>query len=153
VFEGKRRELTAEEQRAMADKGLALILKSYVIKAAGEPYNGLRWQKRVPMKSDNGHLLLVKTGKLYNAAKNSTVTVYRGKKGVLEFQAEVANTPYRRKGNRVTTKDVFLVHQYGTTTCPARPIFVELSPKDKKELDDFVKMFLDNGKRQNHRRE
>jgi phage gpG-like protein len=143
----KYRELTPEEQRAVADKWLALILKSYVMKAAGEPYNGQRWEKRKPSKYDDGHLLLIKTGKLYNAVKNSTVTVYRGKNGVLEFQAEVASTPYRRKGKgkKVTTKDVFLVHQYGTPKCPARPIFVKLSPKDQQELDDFVKGFL-NGK-------
>ena len=140
VFERRNRELTPEEQRAIADKWLALILRSYVLKAAGEPYNGLRWEKRVPTKSDNGHLLLIKTGKLYNAVRNSTVTVYRGKKGVLEFHAEVASKPYR--GNKVTTKDVFLFHQYGTPTCPARPIFVTLSPKDQKELDEFVKGFL-----------
>ena len=138
----KHRELTPEEQRAIADKWLALILRSYVLKAAGEPYNGQRWEKRVPTKSDNGHLLLIKTGKLYNAVKNSTVTVYRGKKGVLEFHAEVASKPYRKKGKSVTTRDVFLVHQYGTPKCPARPIFVALSPKDQKELDDFVKGFL-----------
>ena len=140
----KYRELTPEEQRAVADKWLALILKSYVMKAAGEPYNGQRWEKRVPAKSDDGHLLLIKTGKLYNAVKNSTVTVYQGKKGKVELHAEVASKPYRRQGNgkQVTTKDVFLVHQYGTPTCPARPIFVELSPKDQKELDEFVKGFL-----------
>jgi hypothetical protein len=134
----KYRELTAEEQRAIADKWLALILKSYVMKAAGEPYNGEQWEKRVPSKSDDGHLLLIKTGKLYNAVKNSTVTVYRGKKGVLEFHAEVVSKPYRKKGKRFTTKDVFLVHQYGTPQCPARPIFVKLSPKDQRELDRFV---------------
>ena len=142
------RELTPDEQRAIADKWLALILRSYVLKAAGESYNGQRWEKRVPAKSDDGHLLLIKTGKLYNAVKNSTVVVYRGKKGQMEFHAEVANKPYPRKGNgrRVTTKDVFLAHQYGTPTCPARPIFVELSPQDQQELDDFVKGFL-SGKR------
>jgi hypothetical protein len=142
----KHRELTPEEQRAIADKWLALILRSYVLKAAGEPYNGQRWEKRVPKKSDDGHLLLIKTGKLYNAVKNSTVTVYRGKKGKVELHAEVASTPYQKKGQRYTTRDVFLVHQYGTATCPAKPIFVELSPKDQKELDNFVKEFL-NGKR------
>ena len=138
------RELTPEEQRAIADKWLALILKSYVMKAAGEPYNGQRWEKRVPSKSDDGHLLLIKTGKLYNAVKNSTVTVYRGKKGKVEIHAEVASKPYTRKGKgkTVTTKDVFLVHQYGTPKCPARPIFVKLSPDDQQELDSFVKGFV-----------
>jgi len=146
VFERKSRELTSEGRRAIADKWLALILRSYVLKAAGEPYNGQRWEKRVPTTADNGHLLLIKTGKLYNAVKNSTVTVYRGKKGTLEFHAEVASKPYKRKGKQVTTRDVFLVHQYGTSKCPARPIFVTLSPKDKKELDNFVKNFLNDGK-------
>jgi len=139
------RELTPAEQRAIADKWLALILKSYILKAAGEPYNGQRWQKRVPSKNDDEHLLLIKTGKLYNAVKNSTVIVYQGKKGKVEFHAEVASNPYKPdmgKGKRVTTKDVFLVHQYGTPKCPARPIFVKLSPEDQKELDDFVKRFL-----------
>jgi len=140
----KYRELTPGEQRAIADKWLALILKSYVMKAAGESYNGQRWEKRAPSKSDDGHLLLIKTGKLYNAVKNSTVTVYRGKKGQVEFHAEVASKPYKRKSNgkQVTTKDVFLVHQYGTPKCPARPIFVKLAPQDQQELDDFVKGFL-----------
>jgi phage gpG-like protein len=144
----KYRELTPEEQRAVADKWLAFILKSYVMKAAGESYNGQRWEKRAPSKSDDGHLLLIKTGKLYNAVKNSTVAVYRGKKGQVEFHAEVASKPYSRKGKgkRVTTKDVFLVHQYGTSKCPARPIFVKLSPQDQQELDDFVKVFLKDGK-------
>jgi len=145
-------ELTPEEQRAVADKWLALILKSYILKAAGEPYNGQRWKPRVPDPKDDGHLLLIKTGKLYNAVKNSTVTVHRGKKGVLEFHAEVAGTPYREKGRkkpRVTTRDVFVFHQYGTPKMPARPIFVKLSPQDQKELDDFVKGFLDE-RRQDH---
>ena len=37
-------------------------------------------------------------------------------KGKVELHAEVASKPYRRQGNgkQVTTKDVFLVHQYGT---------------------------------------
>ena len=144
-------ELTPEEQRAVADKWLAIMLKSYVLRAAGEPYNGQRWKKRVPDPNDNEHLLLIKTGKLYNAVKNSTVTVYRGKNGVLEFHAEVASEPYREKGrkNRVTTRDVFVFHQYGTSKMPARPIFVKLSPKDQKELDGFVKGFLD-GQRKDH---
>ena len=139
------RELTPEEQRAVADKWIALILKSYILKAAGESYNGQKWKQRVPNKHDDGHLLLIKTGKLYNAVKNSTVTVHRGKNGVLEFHAEVASTPYREKGRkkRVTTRDVFVFHQYGTKKCPARPIFVKLSPDDQKELDKFVKGFLE----------
>jgi phage gpG-like protein len=145
VFGRKYRGLTAEEQRAIADKWLALILRSYVLRAAGEPYGGERWEKRVPSKSDDGHLLLIKTGKLYNAVRNSTVTIYRGKNGILEFHAEVASKPYRKKGKQVTTRDVFLVHQYGTPKCPARPIFVTLSPKDQKELDEFVKSFLNKG--------
>ena len=140
----QRQELTPEERREVADKWLALILKSYILKAAGESYNGQRWKKRVPDPNDDGHLLLIKTGKLYNAVKNSTVTVYRGKKGVLEFHAEVASEFYPEKGRqkRVTTRDVFVFHQYGTPKMPARPIFVKLSPKDQKELDDFVKGFL-----------
>jgi len=139
------RELTPEEQRAVADKWLALILKSYILKAAGEPYNGQRWNPRVPDPEDDGHLLLIKSGKLYNAVKNSTVTVHQGKNGVLEFHAEVASAPYRQKGRkkRVTTRDVFVYHQYGTPKMPARPIFVKLSRKDQKELDDLVKSFLD----------
>ena len=137
-------ELTTEEQRAVADKWLAIMLKSYVLRAAGEPYNGQRWKKRVPDPNDDEHLLLIKTGKLYNAVKNSTVTVYQGKNGVLEFHAEVASEPYKEKGRkkRVTTRDVFVFHQYGTPKMPARPIFVKLSPKDQKELDEFVKEFL-----------
>jgi phage gpG-like protein len=140
----KYRELTPEEQRAVADKWLAFILQSYILKAAGESYNGQRWQKRKPNIHDDGHLLLIQTGKLYNAVKNSTVTVLQGKNGVLEFHAEVASTPYRdkRKEKKLTTRDVFVFHQYGTPKCPARPIFVKLSPKDQKELDDFVKGFL-----------
>lgn len=140
----KYRELTPEEQRAAADKWLALILKSYILKAAGESYNGQQWEKRKPNKHDDEHLLLIQTGKLYNAVKNSTVTVHQGKNGVLEFHAEVASRPYRdkRKGKKITTRDVFVFHQYGTSKCPARPIFVKLSPKDQKELDDFVKGFL-----------
>lgn len=148
VFGGKsfHRELTPVEQRAVADKWLALMLKNYVLHAAGESYNGQRWKSRKKTKNDDGHLLLIKTGRLYNAVKNSTVTVYRGKKGALEFHAEVEDKPYPKKGNkgkRVTTKTVFLCHQYGTPKCPARPIFVKLSPKDRKELDDFVKNFSD----------
>jgi len=142
------RELTPEEQRAVADKWLALILKSYILKAAGEPYNGQQWKQRVPNKDDDGHLLLIQTGKLYNAVKNSTVTVHQGKNGVLEFHAEVAGIPYREEGRkkRVTTRDVFVFHQYGTPKMPARPIFVKLSPKDQKELDEFVKGFLEKEK-------
>jgi hypothetical protein len=139
------RELTPQEQRAVADKWLALILKSYILKAAGESYNRQRWKPRVPDPKDDGHLLLIQTGKLYNAVKNSTVTVHQGKNGVLEFHAEVASTPYKEKGRkkRVTTRDVFVFHQYGTPKMPARPIFVKLSRKDQKELDEFVKFFLD----------
>jgi len=139
------RELTPEEQRAVADKWLALILKSYILKAAGESYNGQRWKPRVPDPEDDEHLLLIKSGKLYDAVKNSTVTVHQGKNGVLEFHAEVASRPYREKGRkkRVTTRDVFVFHQYGTPKMPARPIFVKLSPKDQKELDNFVKEFLE----------
>jgi len=146
------RELTQEEQRAIADKWIALILKSYILKAAGEPYNGQRWQKRVSTKNDDGHLLLIQTGKLYDAVKNSTITVHPGKKGILEFHAEVASKPYpqKRKGKKMTTRDVFMFHQYGTPKMPARPIFVKLSPKDQKELDNFVKDFLKDGKRQDH---
>ena len=142
------RELTPEEQRAVADKWLALILKSYILKAAGEPYNGQRWKERVPSKEDDGHLLLIKSGKLYDAVKNSTVTVHQGKNGVLEFHAEVANKSYpkKKKGQKRTTRDVFVFHQYGTPKMPARPIFVKLSPKDQKELDDFVKGFLNERK-------
>ena len=146
------RELTPEEQRAVADKWLALILKSYILKAAGETYNGQKWKQRKPNKHDDGHLLLIQSGKLYDAVKNSTVTVHQGKKGVLDFHAEVASTPYREKGRkkpRVTTQDVFVFHQCGTPKMPARPIFVKLSPKDQKELDDFVKGFLDE-RRQDH---
>jgi hypothetical protein len=146
------RELTPEEQRAVADKWLGLILKSYILKAAGESYNKERWEKRKPSKHDDYHLLLIQTGKLYNAVKNSTVTVHQGKNGVLEFHAEVASSkPYPRKGKgkKVTTREVFVFHQYGTPKMPARPIFVKLSPKDQKELDAFVKEFLD-GKRQDH---
>ncbi|MDR0327132.1 MAG: hypothetical protein LBI05_02425 [Planctomycetaceae bacterium] len=139
------RELTPEEERAVADKWLALILKSYILKAAGESYNGQKWKKRKPSINDDGHLLLIQTGKLYDAVKNSTVTVHRGKKGVLEFHAEVASSPYRdkrqRKGKGVTTRDVFVFHQYGTPKMPARPIFVKLSPKDQKELDEFIENF------------
>jgi hypothetical protein len=154
VFGRKTRELTPEEQRAAADKWLALILKSYILKAAGESYNGERWQKRAPNKHDDGHLLLIQTGKLYNAVKNSTVTVHRGKNGGLEFHAEVASRPYPRKrnGKKLTTRDVFVFHQYGTPKCPARPIFVKLSPKDQKELDDFVKEFLARRKEEGVRR-
>jgi len=145
-----RRELTPEEQRAIADKWLALMLKSYVWRAAGERYAGKRWEPRTKTPDDDGHLLLIKTGQLYNAVKNSTVTVYRGKKGVLEFHAEVENKPYKggkkRKGKRAMTGEVFLCHQHGTPKMPARPIFVKLSPKDQKELDDFIEGFL-NGKR------
>jgi len=145
------RELTPEEQRAVADKWLALILKSYILKAAGETYNGQRWKPRVPDPEDDGHLLLIKSGKLYDAVKNSTVTIHQGKNGVLEFHAEVASRPYHEKGRkkRVTTRDVFVFHQYGTPKMPARPIFVKLSRKDQKELDEFVKSFLDE-RRQDH---
>ena len=150
VFSRKKldRELTLEEQRAVSDKWIALILKSYILKAAGESYDGQRWKKRVPIKDDDEHLLLIQTGKLYDAVKNSTVTVHPGKNGVLEFHAEVASRPYpkKRKGKKRTTRDVFVFHQYGTSKMPARPIFVKLSPKDQKELDDFVKEFLKNGK-------
>jgi hypothetical protein len=63
----------------------------------------------------------------------------------LEFHAEVASRPYqdkrRRKGKGVTTRDVFVFHQYGTPKMPARPIFVKLSPKDQKELDEFIENF------------
>jgi hypothetical protein len=147
-----RPDLTPEEQRAVADKWLGLILKSYILKAAGESYNKERWEKRKPNKHDDGHLLLIQTGKLYNADKTSTVTVHQGKNGVLEFHAEVASNPYPRKGKgkKVTTREVFVFHQYGTPKMSARPIFVKLSPKDQKELDAFVKEFLRNGKRQDH---
>jgi hypothetical protein len=146
----KFRALTSAQHRAAADKWLAMILKSYVLKAAGESYNGQRWETRVPGSADDEHLLLIKTGRLYNAVKNSTVRIYRGKKGEWAFHAEVENNPYPRKGNQkpVTTKDVFLIHQYGTEKCPARPIFVTLSPEDQKELDDFVKDFWDKANKQ-----
>jgi hypothetical protein len=106
-------ELTPEEQRAVADKWIALILKNYILKAAGESYDGQRWKKRVPSKDDDGHLLLIQTGQLYDAVKNSTITVHQGKKGVLEFHAEVASRPYpkKRKGKKRTTRDVFVFHQ------------------------------------------
>jgi len=154
VFKRKKRELTPEEERAIIDKWLAMTLKSYVLKASGGSYNGQQWDPRA--RKDDGHSLLIKSGRLYNAVKNSTVAISRGKNGVLDFHAEVASRDYpQKKGKKgtdkrkITTRDVFMFHQYGTPKCPARPIFVKLSAKDQRELDAFVKGFLD-GQRKGH---
>ena len=132
-------ELTPEQQRKVADLWLAKQLKAYILKSSGEKYAGVRWPSRKNKKYDEGHALLIKTGRLYRAIKNSTVTVVHGKKGQIEFIAEVEDKPY--PGKEVTTKQVFLFHQHGTPKMPARPIITELSQKDQRELDEFIQNF------------
>ena len=149
------RELTPEEMRSLADLWLAKQLKAYILKASGERHADVRWKPRKGTNYDDGHPLLIKTGLLYRAVANSTVTVLRGKNGQIEFQAEVEDKPYpkkrKSKGKPVTTKQVFLFHQYGTPKMPARPIFTKLSPQDQKEIDLFIEQFNKmNDKRKNH---
>jgi len=137
------RELTPEQARRVADKWLEKQLKAYIVKASGASSAGVRWKPRKKTKNDDGHPLLIKTGRLYRAVANSTVTVFHGKNGQVEFLAEVEDKPYPKKrgskGQTVTTKTVFLAHQYGTPKMPARPIFSKLSAKDQKEIDEFIK--------------
>jgi hypothetical protein len=136
------RELTPEEMRQLADLWLAKQLKAYILKASGERHAGIRWEPRKGTQHGDGHPLLIKTGLLYRAVANSTVTVMRGKNGQIEFQAEVEDKPYPKKkgakGKPATTGQVFLYHQYGTPKMPARPIFTKLSSKDQKEIDMFI---------------
>jgi hypothetical protein len=143
------RELTPEAMRQLADLWLAKQLKAYIVKASGASHAGERWKPRKKTANDDGHPLLIKTGRLYKAVKNSTVTVYRGKNGQIEFHAEVEESPYPKKrgakGKAVTTKQVFLAHQYGTPKMPARPIFSKLSSQDQRELDKFIERFNKGG--------
>ena len=138
-------ELTPEQQRKVADMWLGKQLKAYILKASGEKYAGVRWPARKNQKYGDGHALLIKTGRLFKAVKNSTVTVIRGKNGQIEFVAEVEDKPYPKKkgakGEPITTKQVFLFHQHGTPKMPARPIITKLSQKDQKEIDEFIKNF------------
>ena len=141
------RELTPEEMRKLADLWLAKQLKAYILKASGERHAGIQWKPRKGERHGDGHPLLIKSGLLYRAVANSTVTVLRGKNGQIEFHAEVEDKPYpkkrKSKGKPVTTKQVFLFHQYGTPKMPARPIFTKLSPQDQEELDMFIEKLGD----------
>jgi len=145
------RELTPEEMRKLADLWLAKQLKAYILKASGEKHAGIRWKPIKGKKHGDGHPVLIKTGRSYRAVANSTVTVLRGKNGQIEFHAEVEEKPYPKKkgtkGKPITTKQVFLFHQYGTPKMPARPIFIKLSKKDQKEIDEFIKRSQETGVR------
>jgi hypothetical protein len=54
----------------------------------------------------------------------------------MDFTATVEERPYPQKP--VTTRDVFLFHQLGTSKMPARPIITDLEKNDREDIRRLI---------------
>ena len=118
---------------------LKKILNVFAILSSGGVYNGQRWEPRAD--PSNPRPLLIHTGTLVHSLRDADVT----QDGNDDFLVTVAERNYPQKD--VTTRDVFLFHQLGTETMPARPMIVEL---EKNDIED-IRRLID--KKTKHREE
>jgi hypothetical protein len=119
---------------------LKKILKVFSIRSSGGVYNGQRWEPRVDQT--NPRPLLIHYGSLTHSIRNAEVTW----NGDMDFTATVEERPYPQKD--ITTRDVFLFHQLGTSKMPARPIITDL---EKNDIED-IRRLIDRKTRQHDER-
>jgi hypothetical protein len=119
---------------------LKKILNVFAIRSSGGVYNGRRWEPRADQS--NPRPLLIHTGTLVHSLRDADVTW----DGNDDFVATVAERNYPRKD--VTTRDVFLFHQLGTATMPARPIITDL---EKNDIEDIRRLIDQKTKRREER--
>ena len=119
---------------------LKKILNVFAIRSSGGVYNGERWEPRAD--NSNPRPLLIHTGTLIHALRDADVTW----NGNDNFSATIAEKNYPRKD--VTTRDVFLLHQLGTETMPARPIITDL---EKNDIEDIRRLIDQKTKRREER--
>ena len=106
------------------------ILKVFAIRSSGGVYNEMRWEPR--RDTENPRPLLIHTGNLLHSLRNSKVEW----DGEDDFHTTVEERPY--VGRTVTTRDVFLRHQLGTATMPARPMITELEKNDIEDIRRLI---------------
>jgi hypothetical protein len=123
------------DQQEIENLWLKKILNVFAILSSGGVYNGRRWEPRADLS--NPRPLLIHTGTLVHSLRNADVTW----DGNDDFLVSVAERNYPQPpsgGQDVTTRDVFLFHQLGTETMPARPIIVELEKNDIEDIRRLI---------------
>jgi hypothetical protein len=132
--------IDANDRQEIENYWLKKILNVFSIRSSGGVYNGQRWEPRVD--PDNPRPLLIRSGNLTHSLRNAEVTW----NGDMDFMATVEERPYPQKS--VTTRDVFLFHQLGTTKMPARPIITDL---EKNDIED-IRRLIDKKSKQREER-
>ena len=132
--------IDANDQQEIENYWLKKILKVFAIRSSGGVYNGQRWEPRVD--PENPRPLLIQSGNLTHSLRHAQVTW----NGDVDFTATVEERPYPQK--EVTTRDVFLFHQLGTTNMPARPIITDL---EKNDIEDIRRLIDQKTKRREER--
>jgi len=121
--------IDANDRKEVENLWLKKILNIFAIRSSGGVYNGERWEPRAD--GTNPRPLLIHTGTLTHALRNADVTW----NGNDDFTMMVEQRQY--PGKDITTRDVFLFHQLGTETMPARPIITDL---EKNDLEDIRRL-------------
>jgi hypothetical protein len=119
---------------------LKKILNVFAILSSGGVYNGKRWDPRA--YDTNPRPLLIHTGTLIHALRDAEVEWNGGD----DFAVTIAERNYPKKD--VSTRDVFLFHQLGTDTMPARPMITDL---EKNDLED-IRRLIDHKTKQREAR-
>jgi hypothetical protein len=121
-----------DEQDAQEIKNLykQKVLRAFAVKSSGGVYNGQRWEPRAD--PSNPRPLLVRTGNLLHSIRNADV----GWDGRDDFTIENEVRPYR--GKNISTREVLLLHQYGTAKMPARPVISDLELNDLEDIRTLI---------------
>jgi len=112
------------------------VLKIFAILSSGGVYNEKRWEPRIDV--ENPRPLLIHTGNLLHSLRNAEIEW----DGQDNFHTTVEERPY--VGKAVTTRDVFLYHQLGTPTMPARSMIVDLEKNDIEDIRRLIALKTKN---------
>jgi len=135
--------LETNDRKEIENLWLKKVLNVFAILSSGGVYNGKRWAPRVD--ESNPRPLLIHTGTLVHALRESEVEW----NGEDDFAVTIAERTYpRSQGQEVTARGVFLFHQLGTETMPARPIIADL---EKNDLEDIRRLINQKTQRREER--
>ena len=132
--------LAENEWKEVENFYLKKVLKVFAILSSGGVYNDKRWEPR--KDPDNPRPLLIHSANLLHSFRNAKV-IWDGQDN---FITTVEERHY--PGKEVTTRDVFLYHQLGTSKMPARPIINEL---EKNDIEDIRRLIDQKTKKQQER--